>query len=76
MHVFLCSYYTRTKLYKISFIYLSILGIKIKFPSQMITDLCTFDHTIGYNGKIQLWPIKSRNGDAVTSFLVCLVVLT
>ena len=31
---------------------------------------------LGFYGKIQLWPIKSRIEDAVTLFLVCLIVLT
>ena len=50
--------------------------MNIKFLSQMVTDLWTFDRLIGYNGKIQLWPIKSQNDDAVTLFWVCLVVFT
>ena len=40
----------------------------------MVTDLWTLVCLIAYNGKI--WPIKSRNEDAVTYFLVSLVVLT
>ena len=37
--------------------------------SQIVPDLWT----IGYNGKIHLWSIKSRNEDAVTLFLTCFV---
>ena len=50
---------------------LCILGIDIKSLSPTVTDVCP----IGYNGKIQLLPIKSRNEDAVTQLLVCLVVI-
>ena len=32
----------------------------------MVTDLWTFIYPLGYNGKIELWPIKSRNEDTVT----------
>ena len=40
----------------------------------MITDFWTFNHPIGYKGKIQLWPMKSRNEDAVTYFWEGLIV--
>ena len=32
----------------------------------MVTDLWAFVYPIGYNGKIELRPKKSRNEDAVT----------
>ena len=40
----------------------------------MVTDLWAFVCPFGYNGEIELWPIKSRNENAVTLFYVCLVV--
>ena len=43
-----------------------ISDIHIKSLPQMVTNLYTFVCLIGYDGKIQLWPIKSRNEDAVT----------
>ena len=39
------------------------LGINIKSPPQMVTDLWTFNRPIGYNGKIQnpdLWPLDVK----------------
>ena len=43
----------------------------------MVSDKWTFDCLIGYNGKVKLWPIKSRNEDAVSNLIfICLVVLT
>ena len=43
---------------------------------QMMTDLWTFDHPIGYNGKIQLSPVKLKNDYAMTLFCVCLAKFT
>ena len=40
---------------------LGIFGINIKFLSKILNDLWTFVCPLGYNGKIQLWPIKSRS---------------
>ena len=40
--------------------------INIKFLSQKFKDLWKFVHSIGYDGKIQLQPIKFRNEDLVT----------
>ena len=36
--------------------------------SQMVTALWTFEYPIGYNGTIQLLPIKSQNESAVDRF--------
>ena len=55
---------------------LCILGINIRSLTQMVTNLWTLEYFIGCNGKIQLWPMKSRNDDTLTLFWVCLVVFT
>ena len=59
-----------------NFLYSVLVCLTIKSLPTMVIDLWTFVCPIGYNGKIQLWLIKYRNEDAVTLFLVCLVVLT
>ena len=45
------------KMMKQKVLSLCILGINTKSLSQMVTDLWTFVCSIGYNEKIQLWPI-------------------
>ena len=49
----------------------NIFDARIDFSS-----LWTFFCPIGYNGKIQLWPMKSKKENAVTFFYICLVVIT
>ena len=47
---------------------------RLRYEYQMVTDLWKFVCPIGYNGKIELLPIESRNEDAVTLFWVCLSI--
>ena len=49
--------------------------INIKSCSEIVSDLWSFEHPMGYNGKNSTLAQKSRKEDAVTLFLVCLVVL-
>ena len=55
---------------------LCIQGVNIKAVPKMVTDLRKFVCPIGHNRKNELWPIKSKNENAVTLFYSCLVVFT
>ena len=50
-----------------------VLGVNIKSLLKMVTDKLTSVCPVGYNRKIELWPIKYRNEDTMTFFGVCLV---